>query len=173
MSDPMKRPADRNLWDFRREFERFFDEFWRREEGFARGAWNPAVELSEADGAFHLFVEMPGVRREDVKVEVRHNEITITGKRGSDKRQGAFYRSLALPAGIDGEGVEAAMDHGVLEIRAPRAEGDAPREVPVLSSFTPRGLAVKETAAPAGAKVRADERSRRIESSGDSECYAS
>jgi HSP20 family protein len=90
--------------------------------------WNPEVEVFEKDGQLIVRADLPGINKDDVKVEVTDNAITIQGERKSEheeKKQGyyrsersygSFYRSIPLPEGVNSEEANATFRNGVLEI---------------------------------------------------------
>jgi HSP20 family protein len=94
----------------------------------------PKADLVETDNEFDVTVDLPGMKREDVAVEVKNGDLWITGKRAEEKeekgatyhrverRYGEFRRVLALPAKIDAEKVTAKYDNGVLKVTVPKME---------------------------------------------------
>ena len=100
------------------------------------GAWSPQVELFEHDGELVLRADLPGLSRDDVKVELADNAVTITGERrdereekregfySSERSYGKFYRRLPLPQGVDTEDATASFRDGVLEITMPAPKGE-------------------------------------------------
>ena len=108
------------------------------------GAWTPAVDIFEAEN--HDLVvkaELPAMKKEDIKVTVEQNVLTIEGERQFDgtvaKDQyhrlergfGAFRRSFTLPSTIDGSRVSAAYVDGVLTITVPQRAEAQPRSVQI------------------------------------------
>jgi HSP20 family protein len=93
--------------------------------------WAPAIEIFERDNAFFVRAELPGLTKEDVKVTVVHDELTIEGERKIEKEEkkegfyrtersyGGFYRSIALPEHLKAEAAKATFKNGVLEIEIP------------------------------------------------------
>lgn len=93
-----------------------------------QGAWRPPVDVWEEGGAYHVRVDLPGVAQDDVSVEIEAGVLYVRGERkaGSSVPQGEFLRaerpnghfglSMALPASIDPQGIEARQRDGVLEI---------------------------------------------------------
>ncbi|WP_370592992.1 Hsp20 family protein [Streptomyces sp. NBRC 110028] len=104
-------------------------------------AWAPAADVSEADDAYRVEVDLPGVRREDVDVEVSGQELTVSGEIGEREREGVLRRStrrtgrfeyrMLLPAEVNTEAVRAGMADGVLTITVPKAEAMKPRHVEI------------------------------------------
>jgi HSP20 family protein len=95
--------------------------------------WAPEVEIREEGNQLRVAVDLPGVPRENVKVDLRDGMLTIQGERReerteggeqqgfrrSERRYGSFYRSIALPEAADAENAQARMNEGVLEITVP------------------------------------------------------
>ena len=135
------------LDDLRREMENVFDAFGTRSfrPWFRRAAAQPALNIWDAGDALCVEAEVPGVKEEDLEILVMGNELTIKGRRspleGADNKYhrqeratGEFVRALTLPARIDSERIEAALKHGVLTLRLPKAESDKPRKITVKTA---------------------------------------
>jgi HSP20 family protein len=93
-----------------------------------QGAWIPAVETEEADDAYVVCAGCPGMKREDVNVELSGNELRITGEvkeeaegKALRRRHGRFAYRASLPADADPEKVDAQLTDGVLTVRVPKA----------------------------------------------------
>ena len=115
------------------------DWFGTRTSG--RGAFPPVNVFREGED-FLIVAELPGVRKEDLDVQVKGDEVRIRGKKSVDydenvsvhRRErvgGEFDRTLNLPAQIDAERVRAEFRDGLLDLRLPRAERDKPRSVSI------------------------------------------
>jgi len=107
-------------------------------------AWVPATDIYETTAKDVVVkIELPDVKREDIKVTVEDNTLTITGERKLDpavtrdqyqrleRGFGTFERSFALPSTVDAGRVAAAYQDGVLTITLPRREETRPRQIPV------------------------------------------
>jgi len=119
-----------------REVERLFDEMIHRPWGFCRDirGWNPSVDLRETKAAFILEADLPGVRSEDVKVEVQNSDLVLQGWRSLEKSQndgqfhtmerssGHFMRRIKLPESVDKEAIQAEFRDGVLRVVLPKAK---------------------------------------------------
>jgi HSP20 family protein len=93
--------------------------------------FSPAIEVFEKDGRLLTKVDLPGLKKEDVKVEVIDGFLTISGERKLEKEEkkeniyrsereyGAFYRAIPLPADVKYEDVKATFADGVLEVTVP------------------------------------------------------
>ena len=125
--------------------------------GEAGRTWAPQVEIFERDGELVVRADLPGLKKEDVKVELTDEGLTIEGERRgghdekgngyfrSERSYGKFYRRLPLPEGADAQKANAAFQNGVLEITlpAPARTGNKPRllEIRVESRGKARGKA--------------------------------
>lgn len=122
----------------------------------------PAVEVAEHDGNLCVHADVPGLRPEDVKVEVTEDALIIRGERKSEhehrgqntyrseRHYGQFYREIPLPQGANTEQAKANFTNGVLEISVPVPEqASKRREIPVR---TGAGGPASATAAGAGRK---------------------
>jgi len=101
----------------------------------APSLWAPHIEVSERDGKLLVQADLPGIKREDINVQVEQDAIVIQGQRHqeqsgnesgyyrSERSYGSFYRTIPLPEGTNAESASASFRDGVLRI-----ELDAPRE---------------------------------------------
>jgi HSP20 family protein len=103
--------------------------------------WIPSADLEETDDAYIIELELPGVRREDITIELRDNELRISGEvkqrertgtlRRQTRRVGQFEYTVMLPGDIDAENVDAALHDGVLSVRLPKAAASHPRQIDI------------------------------------------
>jgi HSP20 family protein len=106
-----------------------------------RTGWSPPVDLEETDDAYVVEAELPGVKREDVNIELVGNELMITGEvreqertgtlRKKARRTGRFDYRLGLPSHVDPEQVKAALSEGVLTVRVPKSERAQRRRIEI------------------------------------------
>lgn len=107
-------------------------------------AWVPAIEVKEKEGKLLLTAELPGVKKEDVKVHIDGDTLVVEGERKeeleekregyfhSERSYGSFYRAIPLPEGAKTDQTSAQFNNGVLEIAIPIPEAKAKRqEVPI------------------------------------------
>ncbi|MET7907333.1 Hsp20/alpha crystallin family protein [Streptomyces avermitilis] len=104
-------------------------------------AWTPLADVTESDDAFHVEIELPGVKSKDIDVEANGQELVVTGEikekerkgvlRRSTRRVGAFEYRLRLPGELDTDKIKADMQDGVLSITVPKAEVAKPRHVEI------------------------------------------
>ncbi|MDJ0782041.1 MAG: Hsp20/alpha crystallin family protein [Desulfosarcinaceae bacterium] len=126
-----------------RLFEDSFPHSQRVEDDMAICAWRPDVDIYEVESGVILKVDLPGVRKEDVSVEVKDNLLTLSGERREDpdipesryyRRErtcGSFLRAFTLQAPISPEKIKATFKDGVLKVSLPHPEEDLPRQVKV------------------------------------------
>ena len=116
----------------------FLDAFWG---GAERARVFPAVDVSEDDARYVVSAELPGVRREDVAVELEAGALTLRGEKKREERDerrrvverayGAFERRVTLPGDADPERVDASFKDGVLIVTIAKSEARKPRTVHV------------------------------------------
>lgn len=106
-------------------------EFLRRGTGFVPADWSPHVDVLEREGKFVVHADLPGMSKEDIKVDVSDGLLTIQGERKHEKKEeregycysecsyGSFYRALPLPEGADVSKATAEFRNGVLEVIVP------------------------------------------------------
>jgi HSP20 family protein len=128
------------------EFEELMERLFRSEEGRmlpGKEWFTPRLDLTETETHYEVKVDLPGLKPEEVKVEVRGGELWITGERQEEKeekgktfhrlerRYGEFRRVLPLPAEVKEETIEAKVEHGVLTVTVPKAEPVKPKTIEV------------------------------------------
>ena len=111
-----------------------FDRGLDRLESLAEGAWAPQVEVIERDNRLIVRADLPGMTKDDVKVDIDDNSLVIRGERKteheedeegyyrSERSYGSFYRRIPLPSGVKAEEASADFRNGVLEITMPAAK---------------------------------------------------
>ena len=127
-------------------FDTGFDrDFWDAGATLQRPAWTPQVETFRRGDKIVVRADLPGLRREDVNVEIDNGMLTISGERReenedegdgyyrSERSYGQFYRALPLPEGVSEEQCEATFKDGVLEVTlpAPKPEERKAKQIPV------------------------------------------
>jgi HSP20 family protein len=130
----------RELETMRERVDRLFSELARWRGGEELGI---PVDLQETDDALILRASLPGFRPEDISVEIRQGVLTIRAEtkeereetKGTwhirERRAGSTYRAITLPVPVREDEAQATYQHGVLEIRIPKAEAAERRRIPV------------------------------------------
>lgn len=164
---PVTWRGKQHLWDPTREmhrlqhqidqmFEDFFnisspsEQFFR--ESLQKQGFTPFCDTDETDSHYLLSFDLPGVKKNDVKIELTDNQLSIAGERkGESKRKesserfyGSFYRSFTLPSNVDPDKIEASFEDGVLQISIPKTQISPGKQIPIkegklLSSKSEKG----------------------------------
>jgi HSP20 family protein len=97
--------------------------------------FTPAVDVVEDDQKFALYADLPGVKLEDLDIQVEKDVLTIKGERKLDRRgervAGAFSRAFTLPKHVDVEKIAASLKDGVLTLTLPKRPEAQPRQIKV------------------------------------------
>jgi HSP20 family protein len=131
---------------FRDEMDQLVDSFFNQPIHQVAPAY-PALNVWEDDDNLYAEAELPGLRMENLELQVQGNELVIKGERKNQNDEGTTYhrrergvgtfsRLVRLPVDVDAENVEATLRHGVLTVTLPKAAAAKPRkiEVKALSS---------------------------------------
>ncbi|HET9764469.1 MAG TPA: Hsp20/alpha crystallin family protein [Casimicrobiaceae bacterium] len=102
--------------------------------------FTPLVDVHETEEEYLVKVDLPGVKADDVNVEVNDNVLSISGSRAADETgqsqlverpYGSFVRTLTLPQGVDSDSIEAGYRDGVLELRIPKPAEQKPKKITI------------------------------------------
>ena len=141
-------------WDPFREFgslqdriNRMFEDVTRGlpaiGDGFETGAWIPAVDIHETDNSFVVTADLPGMKKDDIRVDLRDNTLTLSGEKKFEettskdnylrveRSYGSFYRSLMLPSNVDANNIKASYKEGVLQLTIPKKEEAKPKQIKI------------------------------------------
>ncbi len=134
----------RELMSMHDQLNRLFDESVAR--GSAEvdyGTWSPAVDLREEEDRFILQADMPGMKKEDIEINVENSVLTIRGERRFEQEvkketyhrieraYGKFTRSFTLPSRVKAEAISANYKDGTLEVVIPKAEESKPKRISI------------------------------------------
>lgn len=160
-------PPSLRRWDPFRELDDFRERMSRMlEQTFGavseRGSWSPLVDVEETEDAFVFEADVPGVRRDDLSVEVDGNELRITGEIKERQREGVVrrqarmtgrfeYRST-LPRDVDPDRIEATLADGVLTVRVPKSERTQPRRIDIRAGERKAGGEASPPTGPSGGR---------------------
>jgi HSP20 family protein len=134
-----------------REFEDIYDRmgqlmnlaFGSAPVQLADAAWTPLADLSETDDAYIVKVDLPGVRKDQVDVQVQDRQLSVTGEipeqqdgeggrhHRRSRRTGRFELHTYLPGDVNTEDVRAELSDGVLTVTVPKAEASKPHKVEI------------------------------------------
>lgn len=137
-----------NMLTIQEEINRIFNEALgvarpRGPETASTNAWSPRLDMAETDESFVLYVDLPGVKQEDVELTIEDNMLLIKGvKPGIESKDGEtihraerscgnFYRAVPLPASVDSANIKASIKDGVLEVSLAKVEQAKPRRIEI------------------------------------------
>lgn len=142
------RPSTQPISNLRREMDRIFNELipfnWRLEEPeMGISSWTPRTDMMENDDEYVIQVDLPGMAKDHIDINVHDNMLTIEGERHEESREegsgylrsersfGAFKRSFSLPSHVVGDKVKASFKNGVLTVHLPKAEKSKRKKVTI------------------------------------------
>lgn len=109
--------------------------------GLLSDVFTPAADIEETDDAYVVDIELPGVKRDDLDIEVSGRRVSVRGERKEKERVGILRRrertvgrfayEVTLPGDVAEDGIEAHLTEGVLNIRLPKAAHDLPRRIAI------------------------------------------
>lgn len=124
-------------WNNEPSFVDFFNNFFENEtfnRNFHRNCSVPAANISETDNDFTIALAVPGLSKDDFKVEIENNLLTIYSEKSESKEEntdnftrkefvvGSFSRSFTLPKSVDSEKIQAQYNNGILNVVLPKKE---------------------------------------------------
>ncbi len=139
-----------DIWS---EMDRFLDD-WSHSvtnKYYSERTFSPASEITESGDYYLMSVDLPGLRQDDIKIEMANDVLTISGERKratSGKSNGYFKRSFSLPEAVDADKIEARYESGVLELYLPKTPAAKPRQIQIQSgkpNFFEKLLGSKKT----------------------------
>ncbi len=142
----------RDLIDFEREFNKMFNSLENRfgiskskdvDNEYENAVWMPLTDIYENSDNFTLKIDLPGIKKEDVKISFTNGKLNISGERIQEaetkeakchhieKSYGKYFRSFNLPELIQAEKINAEFNNGQLTITIPKAEEAKPKEIEI------------------------------------------
>ena len=143
-SGPLSRSPFRGLFP-RSFFDEMFERYLSDTSGEIAESMNVSMDVAETDRAFEVKVDLPGIKSEDVDIQIDNNTLTIRGHRQEEIEEkneekqfhrleryaGSFARSVVLPNSINEDETAAEFKDGVLMVEIPKPEEDKPRQISV------------------------------------------
>lgn len=136
----------RETFALQNEIDSLVNRFWGDVAAQKDSGWYPKVDVAETEDAFLVTAELPGLKREDVKVSFEDSVLTISGERKEETEQkektyyrrerayGQFKRTFRVGTEVDVDGISASFADGVLQVTVPKAEVVKPRQIEVSVS---------------------------------------
>jgi len=147
-SDVERQPTQRagrldpvaELERFNRQLGGYLD-LWRQGAPLLEGLFTPPADVEETDDGYLVDIELPGVRKEDLDIEISGRRLTVRGQRKEKERVGIlrsrertvgqFLYEVTLPGNVNEEGVSANLNDGVLSVRVAKPETERPRRIAI------------------------------------------
>lgn len=126
-----------------RSFGLLMDEFFPENRGASSGVFSPKADIAEDEKGFSIELVLPGLKKEDIHMEVHQNALSIRGERTFQKEEngkkyhriessyGNFKRTFNLPDHVDSEGIDARFEDGILHVFLPKSEKMAPKTIAI------------------------------------------
>ncbi len=129
------------------DFDRFFDDWSLPSLRDSSAAVTPRCDVSENDKVYLLKLEIPGMTKDQIKIDLHDNYLTVSGERRTEKvekskddrthrseiQYGSFMRSFSFPVPVDGEKTEARYENGILNLSVPKKAIGGARQIPIKS----------------------------------------
>lgn len=137
----------RDLDTMQKRMNRLFNDFFGGREGdgdeLMLGSWHPAVDVVEHDESFVIEAELPGMKKDDIKISIANDVLTVRGEKKFEKEDkkknyhrterayGSFSRTFPLPGNVKPDKVDAEFNNGVLTVTIPKSEEAKPKQIDV------------------------------------------
>jgi HSP20 family protein len=136
----------REMTTLQHQINRLFDEplvHTSRENENFMGTWYPTVDMFEKDDSFVFKAELPGLKKDDISIDIKDRILTLKGERKyenevkeenyfrRERSYGKFQRAFTLPADVDPDKIKAEFKDGLLEIEVPKPEAQKPKQITI------------------------------------------
>lgn len=138
----------RAMSEFQRQMDRMFGNFWEGAGSIelpvlSSQALQAPCDIEESENHYLMTFDLPGIRKEDIKVEISNNQLRVSGERKDERKEtqgnrtrseryyGTFERVVAIPPGVKAEQVETHFENGVLKVAVPKVEAAQAKQIPV------------------------------------------
>lgn len=139
------KPANEIFRDSITPFGTFFDTFFNDRVGKMENNsfFRPSVDVKETEANFELAFTLPGMEKEEVKIELKESRLTVSGERKKEKEEnntryhrvenhyGSFSRSFMLPENVNADAIEAGFKNGILTLTLPKTEQVGPKTISI------------------------------------------
>lgn len=137
----------RDLESMQSRMNRLFNDFFggreAEEQDLMPSAWNPAVDVIENEDSFVIEAELPGMKKDEIKISLTNDVLIVQGEKKIEKQEkkknyhrtersyGSFSRTFSLPGNVKSDKVDAEFNNGVLTITIPKSEEAKPKQIDV------------------------------------------
>ena len=128
---------------FNRRFSDIMDEFFNDAVATRQNTFAPSIDISETEKQFIIDVEVPGINKKDIDLNIENDMLTISGERSFEKEEegkqyhrveshyGSFNRSFRLPDNVDSETIKATYKNGILNITVDKSEEKLKKQIEI------------------------------------------
>jgi len=134
-----------NEWPLDSLFDDLFFRAFDKQDNRILKEFKPSTDVSETEKEIKVFVNLPGLKKEDVKIDVdeENRTLTVSGKVEKEKKDdnetyhcvershGSFSRTVVLPVNVDFESIKANIEHGVLKVSVPKKSQSTKRSISI------------------------------------------
>ncbi len=128
---------------FPNSFTKALDNLMEDAFGSVNVNFKPTMDVKEDDTCFTYEVSLPGMKKEEITIDLKNDVLTVSGERKLEKKEngkvhhvesyyGAFTRSFTLPENIKAEGIKAEFKNGILHITVPKGDVSKPKAIEIL-----------------------------------------
>jgi HSP20 family protein len=131
--------------EMQHQMDRLMEEFsaWPSLETAATGTLSPRCNVSEDGNNYYIKFEIPGIKKDQIKVELNNNVLSVSAERKEevkkeDEKQyfaelsyGSYFRSMTLPTAVDEKKVDATFENGILALKLPKLEGAKTKQISI------------------------------------------
>ena len=131
----------RDLRSLKKDIHRAVNDFLGNEPEWEGDYWQPPVDMLETDDAYIVAAELPGMKKEEIKINLHQKSLQLSGEKqpfSGDKRKlrsecwyGPFRRSIDLPGDINQDKISAKYENGILQVTLPREEKSKAKEIKI------------------------------------------
>jgi HSP20 family protein len=131
----------RDVRNLKRDIHQVVNDFLGNEPEWEGGYWQPAVDMVEIEDAYIIAAELPGVEKDEIKINVNENNLQLNGERKpfrdakdrlrSECYYGPFKRSINIPGEVNREKIIAKYENGILEVTLPKKEKSKAKEIKI------------------------------------------
>lgn len=128
---------------YNKKFSDIMDEFFNDAVTSRKNSFAPSIDISETDKQYIIDVEVPGIDKKDIELNIDNNMLTISGERSFNKEEegkqyhrveshyGTFNRSFRLPDNVESDSVKAAYNNGILNITVDKSEDKLKKQIEI------------------------------------------
>ncbi|MDZ7720459.1 MAG: Hsp20/alpha crystallin family protein [Balneolaceae bacterium] len=128
---------------FGKRFSDIMDEFFNDAVATRQNRFAPSIDISETDNQYMIDVEVPGMNKDDIELNIENNTLTISGERKFKKKEdnkqyhrveshyGSFSRSFTLPENVEVDSISASYNNGILNITVDKSEQQTKKQIKI------------------------------------------